>query len=55
MKYIVSVLILFAFYKSIFYADFEYKEKKNKIAAIGIYLLSFVGFIFPLFVVFSFY
>ena len=55
MKYFIAILILLSFYKSIFYADFEYKEKNNKIAAIAIYFLSFIGLLLPLFVSFTYY
>lgn len=55
MKYFISILILLAFYKSIFYAIFEYKEKNNKLAGIGVYVLSFIGLLFPIFVLLSYY
>lgn len=55
MKYIIIVLILLAFYKSIYYAIFEYKEKNNKLAGFGIYILSFIGLLFPILVVLMFY
>ena len=55
MKYIIIVLILLAFYKSIYYAMFEYKEKDNRLAGIGIYILSFIGLLFPILVIIIFY
>ena len=55
MKYIISILVLLTFYKSVFYADFEYKEKQNKLAAIGVYILSFIGLVLPLLVLFKWY
>ena len=55
MKYIIAVLILLSFYKSIFYAVFEYKEKENRLAGIGIYILSFIGLLFPVFVLLAYY
>ncbi len=55
MKYFISILLLLAFYKSIFYAIFEYKEKNNKIAAIGVYIFSFLGLLFPVLVLLMFY
>lgn len=55
MKYFIAILILLAFYKSIFYAMFEYKEKQNKLAGIGIYVLSFIGLLFPVFVLLAYY
>lgn len=33
MKFVVVILVLLAFYKSIYYSMFEYQEKNNKLAA----------------------
>ena len=55
MKYLIAILVLLAFYKSIFYAIFEYKEKDNKLAGIGVYILSFIGLLFPIFVLLACY
>lgn len=33
MKFVIVILILLAFYKSIYYAMFEYQQKNNKLAA----------------------
>ena len=55
MKYVIAILVLLAFYKSIFYAIFEYREKQNKLAGIGVYILSFIGLFFPILVVLTYY
>ncbi len=55
MKFIITILVLLAFYKSIYYAMFEYTEKKNKLAGIGLYILSLIGLFFPIWVVLTWY
>ena len=55
MKYLICILVLLSFYKSIFYAMFEYREKQNKPAGIGIYILSLIGLFFPIFVALTWY
>ena len=55
MKFLVLILSLLAFYKSIYYAMFEYEEKKNKLAGISIYFLSILGLILPIWVALTWY
>lgn len=55
MKFAVCVLILLSFYKSIFYAMYEYKEKQNKLAGIGLYFLSIASLFFPIWVLLTWY
>ena len=47
MFLIVLVLSIFAFFKTIGYAIYEYKKRSNKSAAIIIGILSVVSLIFP--------
>lgn len=55
MKYFASFLVICCFLKSFYYATFELKVKKNKLGAIGVYILSFIGLIFPITIMFIFY
>ncbi len=47
MKFIIIIILIYSFLKSIYYGNFELKEKKNKSAGIAIYFLAILGFIFP--------
>ena len=55
MKFIAAILVLLSFYKSIYYAMFEYTQKENKMAGIGIYFLSILGLILPMWVILTWY
>lgn len=55
MKFVVLILTLLSFYKSIYYAMFEYTEKENKLAGIGVYVISIIGLILPIWVALSWY
>lgn len=55
MKYIAIIFLIFFFIKSYFYAKFEIKEKKNYPGGITILILSVIGLIFPLILLFTIY
>lgn len=55
MKFLIIIILIFSFFKSIYYANFELKEKENKPAGIALYFLAILGFIFPTFLLFTIY
>ncbi len=55
MKFLIIIILIYSFLKSISYANFEFKEKENKPAGITIYLLAILGFIFPTSLLFFIY
>lgn len=46
--FIVSILSVYAFYKTIGYAIFEYKDNSNKVGGIICAILAFIALISPI-------
>ena len=55
MKFLIIIILIYSFLKSIYYGNFELKEKENKPAGITIYILAILGFIFPTLLLFLMY
>lgn len=55
MKYISIFFLIYLFLKSFYYGIFEINEKKNKPGGITVIILSFIGLIFPLILLFTIY
>ena len=55
MKYFCLLFLFYLFTKNYFYADYETKEKNNKSIGIILKLLSFLGLILSIFILFYFY
>lgn len=55
MKYVAIIFLIYFFLKSYFYAKFEIEKKKNIPGGILIFILSLIGLIFPLILLFTIY
>ena len=55
MKYLVSLILIFSFLKSLYYGIYEMNDKKNKPAGITIIILAILGLIFPIGLLFIIY
>lgn len=55
MKYLCILFFFYLFTKNYFLGDFEIKEKNNKSIGIILKLLSFLGLILSIFILFYFY
>jgi hypothetical protein len=47
MKFIIILLTIYIFLKTIYYGIYEYKDNNNKLAGIFIIIFSFVSLILP--------
>ena len=55
MKVIAIFFIIYCFLKTLFYAIYEIKSKKNNSGGITIILIALIGFILPFTILISFY
>lgn len=55
MKYLAIIFLIYSFLKSYYYAIYEINNKKNFPAGITIIILSLIGLIFPLILLFTIY
>ena len=55
MKYIAIIFLIFIFLNSYYYGCFEINEKKNYPGGILVIVLSLIGLIFPLILIFTIY
>ena len=47
MRFIIFILSIYVFIKTIAYSIFEYKENLNKIGGIVVFIIGALGFILP--------
>lgn len=52
MKILVIIFILFCTLKSIFYANYEFKENKNKTGSVFLVLFSLIGLFLNTYLIF---
>ena len=55
MKYFCLIFILYLYLKIYFYADYELKEKNNKSGGITLKIISFIGLIISITILYIFY
>ena len=55
MKYLCLFFILYLFFKTYFYADYEIKEKNNKPGGITLKVISLTGLISAIIILFLYY
>lgn len=54
LKFFVSLLIVFSFFKSLFYGIYEIKNNNNKVAGNTVIILSIIGLILPIVIIFMY-
>lgn len=54
LKFFVSLLIIFSFLKSVFYGIYEINNNNNKSGGITVIILSIIGLILPVAIIFMY-